>query len=138
MNCWPRRSLNRVFLSRADDTPAVPLAESLVSFSVRSLSRLAARCIAGFVLLLTCCPRRRSLICLFLSPADNTPTVPLAESLVPFSYRRRARRAACSIAHFFIFFTTCPLRRSPNRAFLSPADDTPVAPLAESLVSLSF
>jgi hypothetical protein len=74
---------------------------------------------------------------MFLSAADNMRAAPLAESLISFSCGRLARRAAYWIARFFLPPTTHPPCRLLNRSFLSPADDTPAAPLTESLVSSS-
>jgi hypothetical protein len=114
------------------------LDESFVSFSCRRLARRAARCITCVFLFTTTCLLRRLLNCPFVSPADNMPAVPLTESLVSFSRRRHTRRAARCIARFFLFSTPCPSRRSLNRSFLSPADNTPAVTLAKSLVSFSF
>jgi hypothetical protein len=135
--CSPRHSLHRSFLSLADALPAVPLAASLVSFTRRRHAR-AARCIAAFFLFPTSCRPCRSLYRSLLSLGDTLPVAPLAESLVPFSRRRHARSAARYTARFFLFSTPCPPRRSLNRSFLSPADDTPAAPLVAPCVSFSF
>jgi hypothetical protein len=97
----PRRSLHRSFLSLANDLSAAPLAASLVSFSSRRLARRAVRCIVGFFLSSMFCPQRRSLHRSFLSLANVLPAAPLAASLVSFSSRRLARRAARCIARFF-------------------------------------
>jgi hypothetical protein len=132
----PRRSLHRSFLSLADVLTTAPLAASFVSFSGRRLARRTARCRACFFLLLTSCPPRRSLHRSFLSPSDVLPAAPLAESLVSFSGRRLARRAARSLRRSFLL-TSCPPRRSLHRSFLSLVDVLPAAPLAASLVSLT-
>jgi hypothetical protein len=119
-SCPPRRSLHCLFRSLLDVLPAAPLAALRVSFSCRPLA-----------------PPRRSLHRSFLSLVDVLPAAPLAESLVSFSCRRHARRAARSVARFFLLSTSCPPRRSLNRSFLSLVDATPAAPLAASLVSVS-
>jgi hypothetical protein len=111
-SCPSRRALNRSFLSLADDLPAVPLAGSLVASTRRRLARRAARCIARLFLLTT------------------LPAAPFAVSLLALSRRRLARRAARGIARFFRLPTTCPPCRLLNHSFLSPAGNTPAAPLA--------
>jgi hypothetical protein len=90
----PRQLMNRRFLSPADDTHAVPLAESLVSFSRRSLARHGARCVTCLFLLTMSYPPRRSLNRSFLSLADALPGAPLVVSFVCFSRRRIDRGAA--------------------------------------------
>jgi thiol-disulfide isomerase/thioredoxin len=74
----------------------------------------------------------------FLSPADATPAALLAESLVSFSFRRLARRAARYIARFFLLPILCPLFRQLNCSFLFVADFLSVAPVAVSVVLLSM
>jgi hypothetical protein len=83
------------------------------------------------------CPPCRSLRRSFLSHAVVFPAAPLAASLLCFSSRRLARRAARCIARLFLLPTPCPPRRSLNRCFVSLDDALPSAPLAESLVSFS-
>jgi hypothetical protein len=136
VSCPPCCSLNRMFLSLVDVVPATP--RRSLNNSFLSLARRAAHCIALFFLLPTSCPPCRSLYRSFLSPTDALPAAPLAESLVCFSFRRLARRAARCIARLFLLTTPRPPRRLLNRSFVSPADATPAAPLTESLVSLSF
>jgi hypothetical protein len=140
----PCRSPNRSFVSPADKTPAVPLAESLlsfffdalpaaplaewlVSFSFRRLARRATRCINRLFLLTPRCPSRCLLIRSFLSPADETPAAPLAASLVSFSRRRHASGATRCIARFFVWLTPCLRRRSVYRSFVAPVNFRPAA-----------
>jgi hypothetical protein len=92
--CPTRRSLNRSFLSLADTLPAVPLGESLVSFSFRRLARHSARCILRFFLLQMPCPWRHSLNRSFLSLADALPAAPLRVPLVSLTGQPLSRDAA--------------------------------------------
>jgi hypothetical protein len=116
---------------------AAPLALSPVSFTSRGLARRAACRIACFSPLLTSCPPRCSLHSSFLCLVDVLPTAPLAAQLVSFSCQRFARRAARCITCFFLLLTSCPLRRSLHRSFLSLADILPAVPPAVSLVCSS-
>jgi hypothetical protein len=74
----------------------------------------------------------------FLSPADNTPAALLAESLVSFSFHRVGRRAARYVARFFLLPMLCPLFRQLNCSFLFVVDFLFVAPVAFSVVLLSM
>jgi hypothetical protein len=111
MACPPRSSVDRLFLSLVNDLADVPLAESLVSFACRRLAHRAAHWIACFfppstscsprrspnhlfLRLLTACPARRSLHRLFVLLVNVLPAASLAASLVSFTRRRLARRAA--------------------------------------------
>jgi hypothetical protein len=76
LSCQPRRSLNRLFPSLADDLSAAPLAALAVSFTSRGVSRGAAHCIARSFLLLSSCAPRWSLHRSFLSLADVLPATP--------------------------------------------------------------
>jgi hypothetical protein len=118
--CPPCCSLNRSFLSLADDLPAAPLAASLVLFTRSGLPRRAARCIARFFHLPTSCPLCRSLYRLFFPLVDDLPPALLAAPLVSFTRRGLTSR-----------------RRSLYRLFLSPVNRLPAAPLAASLVAFS-
>jgi hypothetical protein len=130
--------LNRRFLSHADNTASVPLAESLISFSCRRLARFAARCIPHLFLLTTSYQSRRSQNRSFLGPAEDTPTAPLGLSLVSFSFRPLARRAARYIARFFLLPILFPLFRQLNCSVLFVADFLSVVPVAVSVVLLSM
>jgi hypothetical protein len=99
------------------------------------------------------CPLRSSLDRSFLSLVAVLPTVAVTGSYVSFSWRRVARcsvtRTRC-IVRFFLLPPTYSLHCSfvsrahvfpvaplPVWLILSPADDTPAALLAKSLVSFS-
>jgi hypothetical protein len=129
----PRHLLHRLFLSLRHVLPAVPLAASLVAFTGRHPTRLAARSIAGSFHASTSCPPRHLLHRLFLSLRHVLPAVPLAASLVAFTGRHPIGRAARSIAGTFHASTSCPPRHWLYRLFLSLVI-LPVPPLAASLV----
>jgi hypothetical protein len=105
-SCSPRRSLRRLFLSLRDILPAAPLAVTLVSFTCRRLARRAAHCVACFFHSSSSCSPRRSLHCPFLSLFDVLHAALLAKSLVTFTRRHLARRAARCIACFFHLSTS--------------------------------
>jgi hypothetical protein len=128
--------LNRWFLSLVDVLPAAPLSALLVSFPDRHLPHRAAGSIAGFFVISTSCPPRRSLHLVTLL-INVWHAAPLAASHVSFSCQQLARRAARFIACFFLLPTTFPPRRSLHRLISSLVDVWPSALLAASLVSFA-
>jgi hypothetical protein len=149
-SCPPRRSRYRSFLLPTICTPRARCITRFFQSSTtfpprrsrcRSFLSLADACPAHFIpcflYLSMTCPPCRSLHRSFLSLADDIPAVPLAASLVSFSCRRLACRAARCITRFSLLPTSCPPCRSLHRSFFSLADVLPAAPLAELLVAFS-
>jgi hypothetical protein len=137
----PCSSQYRLFLLLGDFRTVALLAALLDSVTRGRLARRAVRSVVCLILLPTSLPPCRSLHRTFHSLVEVSTGAPLAASLVYFSYRRLARRAARWIARFFLFTTPSPTSRSPRRSqhrlFLSLADVLPATPLAASLVSSS-
>jgi hypothetical protein len=117
----PRRWQHRWFLSLIDVLPAAPLSASHVSFSCQWLACRAARCIACSFHSSTTFPPRRCLHRLISSLDDVWPSALLAASLVSFTHRLLARRAARCIAGFICLSLSRPPHRSPDRSCLSLA-----------------
>jgi hypothetical protein len=153
--CPPCRWLYRYFLSLAVALPVTSLAASHVSFCCWCNARRTAVPPCRLLYRSIFSPvYRLHAAALAESHLPTTPVVPLAVSVVLFSSGCHARRAARCVACFFVMLSSSPPRRSLHRPLRiavyhlraeppaeslvsSPADDTPAAPLAASLICFS-